>query len=150
MCILEPMNNAPKLYDVVIIGGGPAGGQCARELSSGGKKVFLAERVKDFSLNDFSSGGSPQETIRDFSLPTKVVGAHWDSLIFAVDNLLFTWKGTKPRGVVFDFAALRRFLTKDAKAHGAHIYMGCQFISRTFSSDGSIDVTLQENGHEFH
>ena len=40
-------------FDVVVIGGGPAGGQTSRNLAKKGHKVLLVERYENFSLNTF-------------------------------------------------------------------------------------------------
>ncbi len=42
-----------KKFDVVVVGGGPAGGQCARILAKLGRRVLLIERFKDFTKNSF-------------------------------------------------------------------------------------------------
>ena len=39
-------------YDVIVIGAGPAGGQCARELAEKGKKVLLVDKAKNFAINN--------------------------------------------------------------------------------------------------
>lgn len=44
-------------YDVVVIGGGPAGGQVARNLAKKGHKILLVERFPSFLDNNFSSAG---------------------------------------------------------------------------------------------
>ena len=46
-------------YDVAMIGAGPAGGQCARELAAEGHRVVLLEKAKTYFENNYSSGGAP-------------------------------------------------------------------------------------------
>jgi digeranylgeranylglycerophospholipid reductase len=137
------------IYDVVIIGAGPAGGQCARELTQQGKKVLVAERFQSFKQNDFSSAGSPLETIEDFNLPKKVIGAYWDTLIFATEEKEYVWKSSKKRGLVFDFAGLRQFLREESEKKGGKVKMGCTFISRGDMKNGLIKVKLKEKNKEF-
>ena len=44
-------------FDVIVIGGGPAGGMCALELAKKGMRVLLTEKFRSFSENNFSSAG---------------------------------------------------------------------------------------------
>lgn len=41
-----------KLFDIVIIGAGPAGGQCARQLTQAGQQVLLVEQHETFYKED--------------------------------------------------------------------------------------------------
>lgn len=129
-------------YQVVIIGAGPAGGQCARELSAAGKKVLMIERFKDFRLNDFSSAGTIMETLRDFELPDKVIGGKWDTLIFGTEKKLYEWKSRTQQGIVFDFAGLRRFLVEEATKSGAKVRMGWRYGKRWYDNAGKLHVEI--------
>ncbi len=60
-------------FAVVVIGAGPAGGQCARRLAQQGIRVLLVEQHSDFSQNNYSSAASPLETMELFDLPPSVV-----------------------------------------------------------------------------
>ncbi|HYQ93017.1 MAG TPA: FAD-dependent oxidoreductase, partial [Candidatus Competibacteraceae bacterium] len=61
-------------FDVVIIGAGPAGGQCARTLAGASRKILLVEQHKDFYQNNYSSAGILLETLKRYDLPDAVVG----------------------------------------------------------------------------
>ncbi len=136
-------------YDVVIIGAGPAGGQCARELAQAGKKILIAERAHDFHQNNFSSAGSVLETLRDFQLPNSVIGGRWKSIRFVTASQEYAWTAQKPRGIVFDFAALRQFLIDEAKKNGAQVHMGCQFQKRWYDQEQKLHVQLMKNKTSF-
>jgi len=71
-------------FDVIIIGAGPAGGQCARELSAAGKRVLLAEKSKNFSVNNYSTGGAYLQLLKQFDLPEDVVGTYWNKLAIQI------------------------------------------------------------------
>jgi len=64
------------IYDVVIVGAGPAGGQAARNLSKKGHKVLLVEKYKDFGENDFSSAVMTLEPLKEFDLPNTIIGSY--------------------------------------------------------------------------
>lgn len=110
--------------DVIIIGAGPAGGSTARELSKLGRKVLLIERSQEIGEPNFSTAGTPKETVEDFDLPKSVLSAEWDRIVVATPRVRAEWKFPETRGYVFDFAALRKFLAEDAAAHGAEIMVG--------------------------
>ena len=76
-----------KSFDVVVVGAGPAGGQCARLLAKSGNKVLLVEQHEDFYKNDFSSAATPLETLEKFDLPEEVVGTFWKKIVIVTTNL---------------------------------------------------------------
>lgn len=53
--------NSRNDFNVVVIGAGPAGCQCARSLAKLGRKVLLVEQHETFNKNDFSSAATPQK-----------------------------------------------------------------------------------------
>lgn len=73
-------------YDVVIVGAGPAGGNCAAELAKLGHSVLLVERSKVIGVPNFSTGGTPNQTMEVFGLPKKVTDSSWDSILIASKN----------------------------------------------------------------
>lgn len=114
-------------YDVVIIGAGPAGGQCARELAIAGKQVLLVEKSKNFLINNYSSGGAPLEIINDFALPKEIISSYWHKLSIFSSNANSSWISNKPLGVILDFMKLRKFLSNEAQLYGADLLMNCTF-----------------------
>ena len=56
-------------FDVVIVGGGPAGGQTARSLAKKGLKVLMVEKHASFEDNNFSSAGMTLEPLTEFDIP---------------------------------------------------------------------------------
>lgn len=134
-------------FDVVVVGGGPAGGQCARSLARAGHKVLLVERHKQFDVNSFSSAGTPLETLTKYDLPESVVGAYWHKFVVVTSNKIGNWEATKPLGAVLDFGKLREFLASDARQHGGEVWMGCRYVSH-HSLDGKTQVVLIQDQAE--
>jgi digeranylgeranylglycerophospholipid reductase len=118
-----------KDYDVIIIGAGPAGGECARRLSQQGASVLLAEKNADFSVNSYSSAGAPNEILEQFRLPEKVVGTRWHSLNIHSSNKHQKFTSSSPRGVVMDFTKLKQFLAEETINQGSHVKLGHQYLS---------------------
>ncbi|MDZ8054222.1 MAG: NAD(P)/FAD-dependent oxidoreductase [Aulosira sp. ZfuVER01] len=119
-----------KSFDVVVVGAGPAGGHCARLLAKAGRKVLLVERYDNFSVNSFSSAGTPIETLAKFELPDEVIGSYWQGIKIVTTNLNETWDSPKPLGVVLDFAKLREFLANEVKASGGEVWLGYFYLRK--------------------
>lgn len=131
-------------YDVVIVGAGPAGGQCARELATAGKKVLLAERSHDFTVNSYSSAGSTNEIMEMFHLPESIIGSNWNKIKMFSSHQTHIWEESDRRGVILDFMKLRSFLAEDAMNNGAHLRMGAIFLDYREEKQG---VTIRFKSH---
>ena len=116
-------------FDVVIIGAGPAGGHCARQLSKAGVSTLLVERYKDFSVNSFSSAGTPNETLEKYDLPVSIVGSFWNQLNIITSNQSGVWTSETVQGSVLDFEKLRSFLATEAQDSGAQLWTSCLYVS---------------------
>ncbi|QQE66869.1 dehydrogenase [Leptolyngbya sp. BL0902] len=133
-----------ETFDVVIVGAGPAGGQCGRVLAQQGYRVLLIERFRDFYRNNFSSGGTPLETLRRFDLPETVVGSWWRQLEIVTSQKHGRWTSTQTQGAVLDFARLRQFLADEVTRLGGTVWMGCRYVSH-HETDGGVVITLKDN-----
>ncbi len=131
-------------FDVVIIGAGPAGGHCGRRLAQQGYRVLLVERFRDFYRNNFSSGGTPLETLSRFDLPDSVVGSPWRRLVIVTSQRRGDWAAEQPQGVVLDFAQLRQFLADQVAHLGGTVRMGCRYVRHQETPAGVV-VTLRDN-----
>ncbi len=116
-----------KRYDVVIIGAGPAGGQCARELSALGFAVLLAEKAKSFAVNNYSSGGAPLDILERYALPHSLIGSYWNKLRIEMTNDHELWQATKAKGVILDFMKLRSFLADETRKQGGEVRLDCAY-----------------------
>ncbi len=111
-------------YDVIVVGAGPAGGQCARALSLMGRSVLLLERSKVIGEPNFSSGGTVKETIKDFDLPRSVVQSDWSSISVSSKDDMAEIDYGKVMGHVLDYKLLKQFLAKEAKGNGTELLVG--------------------------
>ncbi|AUC85899.1 NAD(P)/FAD-dependent oxidoreductase [Polaribacter sp. ALD11] len=132
-------------YDVVIIGGGPAGGQAARNLSQKGYKTLLVERYKSFNDNNFSSAGMTLEPLDEFNLPDNIIGSYWKDITIQCTKKGYDWFGEKPKGVVLDFGKLRQFLADESVSSGGEVLMGHKYVQkRVQNSEVEVDLIDQE------
>ncbi|AQS95298.1 hypothetical protein BXQ17_11625 [Polaribacter sp. BM10] len=130
-------------YDVVVIGGGPAGGQVARNLAKKGHKILLVERFPSFLDNNFSSAGMTLAPLKEFDLPNKVIGAYWKNITIQCTKNSYFWKGNTNKGVVLDYGKLKQFLADDAKSFGGEVLTGYKYISKKVN-EKSVIVSLQK------
>lgn len=124
-----------KEFDVVVIGGGPAGGQISRSLAKKGIHVALVEKHKKFSLNNFSSAGMTLEPLQEFDIPETVIGAYWKDLVIQCTKNCYTWKGNSNKGVVLNFQKLRQFLADETIKHGGSVFMGLKYEKKEIKNN---------------
>jgi len=122
-------------YDVVVVGAGPAGSGCARELAKKGLSVLILERSLEIGQPNFSTAGTPPETIRDFKLPKSVVFSSWNSMALNGPNEKAEFLFNKTIGYTLKFRELKQFLVKDAIMHGADT-----------ASNANVDKAVVKNG----
>ena len=130
-------------YDVVVIGGGPAGGQAARNLSKKGYKVALVERYESFQDNNFSSAGMTLEPLKEFDIPEKVIGSYWKDITIQCTEKAYDWKGETNKGVVLDFGKLREFLAEEAENKGGKVFLGHRYLKKKVTKEEVIVELLQ-------
>ncbi len=106
-------------YDVVVVGAGPAGGSCARELAQKGHKVLLLEKSLEVGEPNYSTAGTPPETIQDFGIPQDVLFDSWNSLLLQGPHEHVEFRYGRKIGYTMKFRELKQFLVKDAIKHGA-------------------------------
>jgi flavin-dependent dehydrogenase len=134
-------------YDVVIIGGGPAGGHCGRLLSEKGYRVLLVEQHSSWQDNNFSSAASPLEILEQFNLPETVVARFWKNIEIISTSIHRSWSSPQPLGVVFDFAKLREFLATEVLRWGGEVRLGCRYLKYQQVQD-KLTVFLKSKGEE--
>ncbi|TCP28479.1 flavin-dependent dehydrogenase [Tenacibaculum skagerrakense] len=130
------MKKMKKEYDVIVVGAGPGGGQCARNLAKLGIDVLLVERHASFYDNNFSSAGMSMEGFHEFNLPESVIGRYWKNFTLQTTTEIVSWKGEQNKGVVLDFAKLRQYLADECIKYGGDVLMGYTYTSKEMLEDG--------------
>lgn len=134
-----------KEYDVVVIGGGPAGGQVARNLSKKGHKVALVDRNKTFFDNNFSSAGMTLAPLSEFNLPESIIGSYWKDITIQCTEKAYDWLGDGNKGVVLDFGKLREFLGEETLKNNGEVYLGHKYIKKEVTENGVFIDLLDNN-----
>lgn len=148
-------------YDVIVCGGGPAGGSCVRELSKKGYKVLLLDRSLEIGEPNFSTAGTPLETIKDFNLPKDIIFTYWNSFSINGPNESVEFIYDKDIGCTMKFRELKQFLVKDAINHGCetkvnasvtkpiiknNIVSGVEFIDENEKETAYADIVVDATG----
>lgn len=134
-----------EIYDVVIVGAGPSGAQCARLLTQQGHKVLIVDRVRDLSLNNFSSAGAPLSILKEFNLPKTVVATYWNKLTLVASNFEKKWISPEDKGIVMDFTKLRKFLLDEVRRKNGDVKLGMEYKKHTKLEDRSLEISLYDS-----
>ncbi len=133
-------NNFSEAFDVIVVGSGPAGGECARELARRGRKVLLMEKSTGIGRPNFSSGGTPLETFKDFDLPFEIGRGTWSKVLIAARGGAKTWDYGETRGYVFAFDELKQFLAAETVKHGGKVMISTAAEEPTLEGDSVVGV----------
>ena len=134
-------------FDVVIVGAGPAGCQCARLLAKANYQVLLVEQHENFDRNNFSSAGTPLETLEQFDLPKEVVGSFWQKITLITSNKNHSWDSPHPLGAVLNFAKLRQFLAQEVVNLGGQVWLGYRYL-KYVRADNKTQVVLKQKSNQ--
>lgn len=135
-------NNTP---DLLIVGAGPAGLQCARSAVENGLTCLVIEKAKDFQENNFSSGAAPMDIMTEYRLPETIVEKKWSRFQIVAENKTHIWQSEKPVGVILGFAELREFLKEEARNGGASILFKTHFLSSETKGDKVVSKVKHGN-----
>ena len=131
------------VYDVVVVGGGPAGATAADDLARAGRKVLLLDRAGRIKP---CGGAIPPRLIRDFAIPPELLAARVKSarMIAPSENRVDMPIGDGFVGMV-DRERFDEFLRDRAARNGAERLTGV-FHTLTRDADGMASVEIRNAG----
>ena len=104
-------------YDIVIVGGGPAGSSAAYTAAKNGAKVALLEKENTIAQTVRTSGVTWLEDVKKFGIPKECYN-EIKNYSFCSPNNEVTISDDEPRAVVLDVRKTYQWLAKQAEKEG--------------------------------
>ena len=124
-------------YDLVIVGGGPAGSSAAYTAAKRGLRVALIEKESTISKSVRTSGVTWFETIKEFKIPKECYNLIKNYSFCSPTNQA-TIKDNSPRAAVLDVRRTFRWLAKLAESEGTDIFLKSNVVDITKDGKGNI------------
>lgn len=119
-----------KSFDVVIIGAGLAGLQCAKLLGARGARVLLVDRKTDLTKGIHTTGIFVRKTLEDFAFPTGTLGKAVKSVkLYSPKLKKITLESEKDEFRVGKMGKLYESLLRDCEKYGVQFSNGTRYIS---------------------
>jgi len=123
-------------FDVVVVGGGPAGASAARMASNNGCKVALIEKEKEIAETVRTSGVTWISDIEIFGIPDECYNPIKKFSFYSPNNSV-TISDKIAKAAVLDVRKTYRFLVKRAEDAGTEIFVGTNVFEVLKNSSGS-------------
>jgi len=121
-------------FDIVIVGGGPAGLSAAESASKNGLKVAVLERSKEIGYPVHTSGGSWIKELKELDIPDKFMHPITKGdFVFGKVKSSFHYK--KPLSCVLDIRGLYQYLAERASLNGAEIFVDTNVLEPIIEND---------------
>ena len=109
-------------YDIVVVGGGPAGSSAAWAAAKNGIKVALIEKESSIAETVRTSGVTWIQNIKEFGIPDDCFNPI-KNFSFCSPNNEVTISDSVPRAAVLDVRKTYRWLANEAEKEGADIFI---------------------------
>lgn len=126
-------------YDIVVVGGGPAGSSAAFSAAKNGVKVALIEKEETIAQTVRTSGVTWLDTIKEFEIPKNCYNSIKNYGFCSPNNKVMI-KDKIPRAVVLDVRETYRWLAKKAESEGVDLFVQTNVIGVIKNDDGEISA----------
>lgn len=109
-------------YDVVVVGGGPAGSSAAFAAAKNGVKVALLEKEKSIAQSVRTSGVTWLKDVEKFEIPSDCYNKI-RNYSFCSPNNQVSMSDSEPRAVVLDVRKTYQWLAQQATKKGADVFV---------------------------
>jgi len=131
------MSGGKKDYDLVIVGGGPAGTSAAYTAAKNGVRVALLEKEEKIAQTVRTSGVTWIKDVKKFGIPKEFYN-EIKNYAFCSPNNHVTISDSEPRAVVLDVRKTYEWLAKQAEKEGADIFVNTNVTDIIKNKEGKI------------
>jgi len=138
-----------KNFDVVIIGAGLAGLQCAKLLAQRGAKILLVDRKTDLTRGVHTTGIFVRKTFEDFEFPAGTLGkAIRNVALYSPKIKKLELQSPKDEFRIGKMGLLYKDFLQDCLENGVEFKFGTRYVSAVTLEDETI-VKLEKRGMDF-
>ena len=124
-------------YDIVIVGGGPAGSSAAFTAAKKGVKVAMLEKEESIAQTVRTSGVTWIKDVKKFGIPPDCYN-QIRNYSFCSPNNQVSISDSEPRAVVLDVRKTYQWLAKQAEKEGTDIFLKTNVFGVITDSNGKI------------
>ncbi|MBI4181094.1 MAG: NAD(P)/FAD-dependent oxidoreductase [Chloroflexi bacterium] len=137
------------MYDVAVIGGGPAGSQVAYRLAGMGYGVVVVEQKERLNEPVCCTGIVSQECVRSFTIDESVIFRRVNSAkVFSPSGKLLRLWRAEPQACIVDRAALNLAFANRAQGKGAEYVLGNP-VSNIEVGNDRVSIKAARQGDSF-
>ena len=135
-------------YDLVIVGGGPAGSSAAHTAAKNGSKVALLEKEESIAQTVRTSGVTWIKDVKKFGIPKECYN-EIRNYSFCSPNNQVTISDKDPRAVVLDVRKTYQWLAKQAENEGVDIFLNTNVTSIIKNKEGKISGVKATSNEDY-